>query len=113
LCITHQEYFERVFLKWNSPPLEQRAIVCVTYLSFETFRGDSTISNEAEESDEKSQCDEESKRDDKVENLNKLWKRLTKSLKRREKRLTKESAPLLLSFTGAAMYDWSKSPLLT
>ena len=44
---TTQEYFERVCLKWNPKAQKEIAAACLTYLSFNTFRSGSCVSDEA------------------------------------------------------------------
>jgi hypothetical protein len=43
---TTQEYFEHIRLEWNPSALEEIASICLTYLSFDTFRSGSCRSDE-------------------------------------------------------------------
>jgi hypothetical protein len=44
---TTQEYFERELLDWHPSALEDMAVACLTYLSFDTFRSGSCAYGEA------------------------------------------------------------------
>jgi hypothetical protein len=44
---TTQEYFERVLLEWNPSAQKEIAVVCLTYLSFDTFRSGSCAGDKA------------------------------------------------------------------